>query len=85
MMKIWISRQKVDILKLHFFVSLPFKKSISNKFFWQKKINGRGPWEKIILSDHGNPLMGSLRSSSVSPKYGLQRLNLTVYRLALVA
>ena len=39
-------------------------------------MNGRGPWEKIILSDHGNPLMGSLRSSSVSPKYGLQRLNL---------
>ena len=55
MMKIWISRQKVDILKLHFFVSLPFKKSISKKKKNQKKMYGRGPWENIILSDHGNP------------------------------
>ena len=32
-------------------------------------MNGRGPWEKIILSDHGNPLMGNLRCSSEVPKF----------------
>ena len=37
MMKIWISCQKVDILKLHFFVSLPFKKYILKTNFLTKK------------------------------------------------
>ena len=48
-------------------------------FFWQKKMNGRGPWEKIILSDHGNPLMGNLRCSSEVPKFIVHLVNSTSF------
>ena len=55
MMKILISCQKLDILKLHFFVSLPFKKYTSNKLFFLKKKYGRDPWDKIMLDVDGKP------------------------------